>query len=209
MKIRFLFALLTSAILCACSSFNSDSEKFTFDNLDTYYINTPQGGINVFLLPSVKSITNTMLVEQIQQQLDAKGFKRVEQVADAQFVVSPVFNEVNFGTPYPQNINDPIVTQIGEGNFKCYATLELQVFLPNSNACVWRGFSNVKIFGDLISKAVLANSVTWCLEDFPCPQKAAAKDAQSAQAPQDATNQEAAKAPETQTPEKSPAKQAQ
>ena len=183
-----IFSALLSAcfgiLLCACSVFNAafDSPEISFAGLKTYYINPPQSGANVMQLWSVRASFNEMVVESIEQQLKQKGFERVSDKAAAQFYITPVYNEWYFENPLPNYLaNDAIMTLGTDTGNTSYMTLELQAYLPDSASFVWRGFSDIRINSNSISIALAQNSVTWCLQTFPCePLPESVKKAKSA-----------------------------
>ena len=165
--LAFIFALLFSA----CSAFKSafETQEVSFAGLKTYYINPPQSGANVSQLWSVRASFNEMVVASIEQQLKQKGFERAAEKSQAQFYITPVYNQWTFNSSFQTSINNDTIMELGDNsNLSNYMTLELQAYLPNSESFVWRGFSDIKIFGNFISRALAENSVQWCLQTFPC-----------------------------------------
>lgn len=171
-NILFILSVLTLALLLgACSAFKSafDTQEVSFAGLKTYYINPPQSAANVSQLWSVRASFNEMVVASIEQELKQKGFERVAEKSQAQFYITPVYNQWTFNSSFQTSINNDTIMELGDnGNLSNYMTLELQAYLPNSENFVWRGFSDVKIFGNFISRALAENSVQWCLQTFPC-----------------------------------------
>lgn len=182
-NILFMLSALTVALLLgACSAFKSafETQEVSFAGLKTYYINPPQSGANVAQLWSVRASFNEMVVASIEQQLKQKGFERAAEKSQAQFYITPVYNEWTFNNAFQTSINNDTIMELGDNSsLSNYMTLELQAYLPDSESFVWRGFSDVRIYGNFISKALAENSVQWCLQTFPCePLPEAAKKAE-------------------------------
>ena len=197
--LAFIFALLFSA----CSAFKSafETQEVSFAGLKTYYINPPQSGANVSQLWSVRASFNEMVVECIEQQLKQKGFERTAEKSQAQFYITPVYNQWTFNSSFQTSINNDTIMELGDNsNLSNYMTLELQAYLPNSESFVWRGFSDIKIFGNFISRALAENSVQWCLQTFPCealPESAKKAEGGDAQKPAEQPKSAEPSKPET------------
>lgn len=155
-------------LTCACSMFQSTSKEASFSELKTYYINAPTGGADVLQMPNLRADFNQILIAKIQDNMQQKGFQRVMEQSEAQFIINPIFNEWSFNNKISTPINDTVINEIGnDSQSNNYITLELQAYLPNEKIYSWRGFSNVKITSDFINKALVENSVDWCLQSFP------------------------------------------
>ena len=164
------FASVALVVLCACSSTQEMKEGISFADIKTFYVDQPTGADSVLYSVGSREPLDAVVVAKISEKLKAEGYVPAADRQSAQMIIRPQWNTVLRSEREPSNLFTSRTLSIGQDNFGAYCMLEIQIYFPNRDDWVWRGFGPQELTSSNLNEGTIANQVYWCLSEFP-PEK--------------------------------------
>ncbi len=165
-----LCASVVLALFCGCSSTQEMKDGISFADIKTFYVDQPTGADRVFYSIGSREPLDAVVVAKITEKMKAEGYVPAADRKSAQMLIRPQWNTVLRSERQEPNLLGTRALSIGQDNFGAYCMLEIQIYFPNREDWVWRGFGPIELTSSNLNEGTIANQVYWCLSEFP-PEK--------------------------------------